>query len=88
LVQTSEKLWGASALTLKMVAAKRGLKLEKHGSLWAFIDTLSKERKDRDFVRLFHVANGLHLNEMTPETVQISFEDIEKLISKLKEDKI
>jgi len=89
-VQASEKLWGASALTLKMVAAKRGLKLEKHGSLWAFIDTLSKERKDRDFVRFFNAANALHRNfyenEMTPETVKISAEDIEKLISKLKED--
>jgi hypothetical protein len=28
LVQASEKLWGATALTVKMVAAKRGLKLE------------------------------------------------------------
>ena len=28
LVQASEKLWGAAALTVKVVAAKRGLKLE------------------------------------------------------------
>ena len=35
LVQTSEKLWGAAALAVKMVAAKRGLKLEAHRSLWA-----------------------------------------------------
>ncbi|NQE04239.1 hypothetical protein C5S32_00075 [ANME-1 cluster archaeon GoMg1] len=38
LVQASEKLWGAAALTVKMVAAKRGLKLEQHGGLWVFIN--------------------------------------------------
>lgn len=37
LVQSSEKLWGAAASAVKMVAAKRGLKLERHGSLWDFI---------------------------------------------------
>ena len=88
LVQTSEKLWGAAALTIKMTAAKRGLKLEKHGSLWAFIDTLAKESGDKDIVRCFHVANGLHKNfyedEMTPEIVKISAHDIEKLIAKVK----
>jgi len=88
LVQTSEKLWGATSLAVKMVAAKRGLKLEKHGSLWDFINTLAKEGKDKDFIRLFHVANGLHKNfyenEMAPETVEISAEDVEKLIAKLR----
>lgn len=38
LVQASEKLWGAAALIVKMVAAKRGLKLEQHGGLWVFIN--------------------------------------------------
>jgi hypothetical protein len=42
-VQASEKLWGAPALTIKMVAAKRGLKLERHGSLWEFVDEIAKE---------------------------------------------
>jgi len=89
LVQTSEKLWGAASLAVKMVAAKRGLKLEKHGSLWNFINTLAQEGKDKDFIRLFHVANGLHKNfyenEMAPETVEISAEDVEKLIARLKD---
>jgi len=88
LVQTSEKLWGATSLAVKMVAAKRGLKLEKHGSLWDFINTLAEEGKDKDFIRLFHVANGLHKNfyenEMAPEIVEISAEDVEKLIAKLR----
>ena len=34
LVQTSEKLWGAASLAVKMAAAKRGLKLET--GLWRF----------------------------------------------------
>ena len=51
LVQASEKLWGATALTIKMVAAKRGLKLEKHGSLWAFIYTLAIESGDIEIIR-------------------------------------
>jgi hypothetical protein len=87
LVQSSEKLWGATALTVKMVAAKRGLKLERHGSLWGFIDTLVRESGDREIVIAFGAANALHRNfyedEMTAETVKISAEEIEKLITKL-----
>ena len=89
LVQTSEKLWGASALAIKTVVAKRGLKLERHGSLWDFVNTLVKESRDKDIVTFFGVANALHRNfyenEMAPETVEISAEDIEKLIAKLRE---
>jgi hypothetical protein len=92
LVQTSEKLWGATALAVKWVAAKQGLQLEQHGALWHFINTLAKESGDRDIVRFFHVANNLHKNfyekEMLKETVEISAEDVEKLIAKLKEVKI
>jgi len=81
LVQASEKFWGATALTIKMLAAKRGLKLEEHGSLWAFINILATESKDRDIIWLFHVANGLHKNfyenEMPREAVEVSAEDIE-----------
>ena len=84
----SLKFWGATALTIKMLAAKRGLKLEEHGSLWAFINILAMESKDRDIIGLFHVANGLHKNfyenEMPREAVEVSAEDIEKLIEKLR----
>jgi hypothetical protein len=87
-VQASEKLWGAAALTLKAVAAKRGLKLEKHGSLWSFLNMLAQESKDKEFIRLFNAANALHKNfyedEMPMEAVEVSTEDIERLIAKLK----
>lgn len=91
LVQASAKLWGASALAVKGVAARRGQQLEKHGALWGFVNTLAKESGDKDFVRFFHVANNLHKNfyenEMPEETIEISAEDVEKLITKLKEVK-
>lgn len=88
LVQASEKFWGAASLTTKMVAAKKGLKLERHGSIWDFIDRLSKEKGDEDILRLFHSANSLHRNfyenQMTQRAVKIAGEDVKKLIEKLR----
>ncbi len=88
LVQASEKFWGATALTIKMVAAKRGLKLEEHGSLWAFVNVLSIKSGDRDIIRFFNTANALHRNfyehEMPKEAVEVSAEGIEQLIDKLR----
>jgi hypothetical protein len=91
LVQASEKLWGAAALAVKTVAANRGLKLEQHGSLWDFVNTLVKAGADRDIVTFLGVANALHRNfyedEMARESVEIAAEDIEKLIAKLRQVK-
>ena len=88
LVQASEKLWGAAALTVKMVAVKRGLKLEEQGSLWDFLNTLSKERKDKQIIRLFYTASALHQNfyeaQMNKEVLEIALGDVEILITKLK----
>ena len=88
LVQASGKFWGATALTIKMVGAKRGLKLEKHGSLWSLVDTLAKESGDRDLLRFFGEANIFHRNfyenEMTETAVETLAEDIEKLIDTLR----
>jgi len=90
-VQASEKLWGATALAIKTVAAKRGLKLRKHGGLWEFIDRLSEESGDEELITLFNGANALHRNfyenEMTQRAVEITAKDIEKLIAKLKQRK-
>ncbi|MDI6811814.1 MAG: PaREP1 family protein [archaeon] len=87
-VQASEKLWGATALTVKMVAAKRGLKLEKHGGLWDFVSRLSREGGDKELILLFHAANGLHKNfyenELDKDAVEITAESVEKLIDKLR----
>jgi len=87
-VQASEKLWGATSLTIKMVAAKRGLRLEKHGSLWDFISKVSREKGDKDIIRFFHTANSLHRNfyenQMDWEAIVIAEEDIEQLIDKMR----
>ncbi len=78
LVQASEKFWGAAALTVKMLAAKRGLQLEQHGALWGFVSEVSRERRDKGIVKLFYTANALHQNfyedEMGRETVEINSE--------------
>ena len=89
LVQASEKLWGASALAVKAIAAKRGLKLEQHGSLWNFVSTLSTERRDEDSSLYFSVANSLHRNvyedQMNKEVIELLARRIETLIAKLLE---
>ncbi|MCK4398583.1 MAG: PaREP1 family protein [Methanophagales archaeon] len=88
LVQASEKFWGATVLTIKMSAAKKGLKLEEHGSLWAFVSTLSRTSSDEELVRFFGVVNVLHRNfyedEMDNDAVEIIARDAEKLIEKLR----
>jgi len=87
-VQASEKYWGAAALTIKMSAAKKGLKLEEHGSLWAFVSTLSRTSSDEELVRFFGEVNVLHRNfyenEMDKDAVEIVARGAEKLIEKLR----
>jgi hypothetical protein len=87
LMQTSEKLWGASALAVKRIAAGRGLKLDKHGAIWSFVSKLSKESGDEDIVVFFGDANALHKNfyenETDKDAVEILLGRIEKLIVKL-----
>ena len=88
LVQTSEKLWGASALAVKRIAAGRGLKLERHGEIWSTVSRISRERGDEDIVVFFGDANALHRNfyenEMDKDAVEILLRRIEKLIEKLR----
>jgi len=87
-VQASEKLWGSAALAVKAVAARRRLKLERHGSLWDFVSRFSSESKDEDIIRFFGEANTLHRNfyenEMDKNAIEVISRDIDKLIAKLK----
>ena len=87
LVQTSEKLWGAAALAVKMVAAKRGLRLEAH-RMWDFASRLSRESRDEEIITFFHVANNLHRNfyenQMNKASLEVAIRNIEQLIEKLK----
>lgn len=87
-VQASEKFWGASALAVKGVAAKRGLKLEKHGSLWDFMSQVAQESAEWDIITLFHVANSLrrnfYENQMNKRSLEAAAVNIEKLMFKLR----
>jgi len=61
-VQASEKLWGAAAEMVKVVAVKRGVELRTHGDLWEFVIKPRTELKDPELSRLFLQANYLHQN--------------------------
>ncbi len=53
--QASEKLWGTAAEMVKAVAARRGIELGTHASLWDFVSQLDKEHPE------------LRLNYIRPE---------------------
>jgi len=86
-VQASEKLWGASAEIVKVVAAKRGVELKTHGDLWSFVTKLHTELKDPELSKLFLQANYLHQNFyeniLPPEAVSAGAEAVEQFIAKL-----
>jgi len=86
-VQASEKLWGASAEMVKLVAAKRGIQLKTHGDLWNFVTKLHTELKDPQLSRLFLQANYLHQNFyeniLPKEAVVAGAQAIKQFIAKL-----
>jgi len=86
-VQASEKLWGAAAEAVKVVAAKRGVELRTHGDLWKFVTKLRTELKDPEINKLFLQANYLHQNFyegiLPPEAVMDAAEAVRAFIDKL-----
>jgi len=86
-VQASEKLWGAAAEMVKVVAAKRGVELRTHGDLWEFVTKLRTELKDPELSRLFLQANYLHQNFyegiLPPEVIVDGAEAVKEFIDKL-----
>ncbi len=86
-VQASEKLWGASAEIVKVVAAKRGVELRTHRDLWEFVTKLRTELKDPELSRLFLQANYLHQNFyegiLPPEAVTDGAGAVKEFIEKL-----
>jgi len=86
-VQASEKLWGAAAEIVKVVAAKRGVDLKTHSDLWDFVTKLRIELKDPEISRLFSQANYLHQNFyegiMPPQAVKDTADAVKEFISKL-----
>lgn len=86
-VQASEKLWGAAAEIVKVVAAKRGAELKTHGDLWEFVTKLRIELNDSELSKLFLQANYLHQNFyegiLPPQIVKDGAEAVKEFIHKL-----
>jgi len=89
LPQTSGKLWGCAVLTIKMMAAKAGLKLDNIAEIWDFVEKLSAEREDDDLLTVFHVANSLRWNRdenlMNLQAVEAGAANVDRLIAKFRE---
>ena len=87
-VQASEKLWGAAAEIVKVVAAKRGIEIKSHGELYKFVANLGTELEDPELIRLFSLAGALHQNFyedwLPPETVVDHAEAVKELVAKLR----
>jgi len=86
-VQASEKLWGAAAEIVKVVAAKRGIDLKAHGDLWDFVTKLRIELKDPELSKLFLQVNYLHQNfyegVLPPQVVKDGADAVREFINKL-----
>jgi hypothetical protein len=88
LVQASEKAWGAAAQTVKALAAKERKELRSHGELHRYVAELSKEKGDREIMKLWFSATSLHQNFyenwFPEEAVRSAVEDVKNFIEKLR----
>ncbi|KAF5437405.1 hypothetical protein C5S35_04200 [Candidatus Methanophagaceae archaeon] len=86
-VQASEKLWGAAAEIVKVLAAKRGIALNSHRELYRFVAKLKIELHEPELLNLFSLAGALHQNFyedwLPPEAVMDHAEAVKELVSKL-----
>ena len=89
LTQASEKGWGAAAQMVKAVSQRRGWPHDGHAALFQAVSRLSDETGDAQLVRLFQIANSLHINFyenwVPSETVQESLVAVGELVAKLEE---
>ncbi len=87
--QASEKLWSAAAEAVKAVAAKRGIELGTHASLWKFVGRLSEQHPDWDLIDALSYAGNLHQNFyedwLTKEYVERGLEIVRGFGGKLKQ---
>ena len=82
--QASEKGWGAAALMIKAVAERREWDHERHRHFANAAGCLRSEMGNRDVVRLFQVAESLHVNfyedQLRPSDIAESLDDVEVLL--------
>ena len=60
--KASEFLWGSLAEALKALALSRGILLKKHGEIWNYVESLTKELEDKSIYDAFRHAHDLHIN--------------------------
>ena len=87
-VQASEKAWEAAAQIVKASAVKEGKELRSHGELYRYVAELSKEKGDKEIMKLWFSATSLHQNFyenwFPEEAVRIAVEDVKNFIEKLR----
>ena len=85
--KASEFLWGSLAEALKALALSKGIRLEKHREIWNYVESLTKEREDKNIYDVFLHANSLHKNfyefELELKDVRRIAEDIRIAVAKL-----
>ena len=86
-VQASEKFWGAAALTVKTVAASKGVEVRSHRDIRRFVNRLRDELNEPELDSLFGLAADLHQNFyedwLPPEVVANHGEAVKGFIRRL-----
>lgn len=89
LAQASEKGWGAAAQIVKALADARGWPHDGHASLFRVIRRLADDTRDSQIVRLFQIANSLHINFyenwIPSDSISESLDAIGELVEKLEQ---
>lgn len=87
--KASELLWGAVTQAIKALAAKHGLEIEKHGQLFDFMQTLSKELGSESLYKSFLFLNDLHKNfydeKIRPVDFDIYFKEAHQFLLEIDE---
>jgi hypothetical protein len=87
-VQASEKAWGAATQIVKALAAKEGKELINNGELHRYVAELSKEKGDKEIMKLWFSATSFHQNFyenwFPEEAVRSAIEDVKNFIEKLR----
>ncbi len=85
--KASEFLWGSMTQALKALAANKEIHLRSHRQIWDFVESLTKELKDRSIYDAFLHANLLHTNfyetELELKDVRNIAEEIRVAVGKL-----
>ena len=84
--QASEKGWGAAAQMVKAISEQRGWQHNGHAYLFQAVRQLADETGDNQLVRLFQIANSLHINFyenwIPKESVRESLEAVQEFVDK------